>query len=97
MSLNIDDFINDSLHRVLGMSDKNMVLYIKSLTESSRSKASLLEGMSDLGMQKNEKVTRFVDDLFDRFGAGGYATQAGSVLSGAPSGKYAAEEKRKAA
>jgi hypothetical protein len=32
MSLNIDDFINDSLHKVLGMSDKNMVLYIKSLT-----------------------------------------------------------------
>lgn len=97
MSLNIDDFISDSLHRVLGLSDKTMVLYIKSLTQSSKSKATLLDGMTDLGMQKDEKVTRFVDDLYDRFGAGGFATASGSMLSGIPSGKYAAEEKRKAA
>jgi len=38
MSLNIDDFISDSLHKVLGISDKTTVLYIKSIAESAKSK-----------------------------------------------------------
>ncbi|KAL4462924.1 hypothetical protein ABPG72_019576 [Tetrahymena utriculariae] len=91
MQYNIEDFINDSLHKILGISDKNIVMYIKGVTQSSKSKDQLVEGLKEMEIYPTDQKSKlFIDELYMKYVQG--ANEATSQKS-----NYIQEEIRKAA
>lgn len=62
----LDGFINDNLHRVLGFSDKSTVQYIKSIAKSAKSIANLKTGLESIDFPIEPQNEAFIQELFNR-------------------------------
>lgn len=79
MSKEIDDWINDELHTVIGMSDKTLVDYIKTSgtisfnkASSSKSKEKLIKDLEAIDFPAaNQEHSAFINRLYDVFSSKG--------------------------
>jgi len=67
MSNSFDPWINENLHKLLGMSNKTTVEYIKALAKTAKSPEALKKQLEDFDFPSGESTNRFVNELFDKF------------------------------
>lgn len=70
MSASLDGWINENLHKILGMSDKATVEYIKTISKSAKSADSIVKGLLDLDFPSNPTTTGFASELYNRLNTG---------------------------
>jgi len=67
----MEEFINDKLHDILGLSDFTTVQYIKSVTQKSRSLQDLKQSVIGvLDFPKDKQSDDFIRSLFEKFSPG---------------------------
>ena len=83
----LDAFINDNLHRVLGFSDKSTVQYIKSIAKSAKSIENLKTGLDSVDFPVDSKNESFIQELYNR--------GKGQIVAKPTVNEYEKEQQRK--
>jgi len=64
MSNSVDALINTNLHKILGMSDKSTLDYIKIIAKKAKNAEAIRKGLIDLDFPTNPATTSFASELF---------------------------------
>jgi len=51
----MEDAINDGLHQIIGISDKTLVEYVKSISAKANTKNQLIKGLLDIDIKIDEQ------------------------------------------
>ncbi len=63
----MDEWVNDELHSILGMSDRTLTQFMIALAKKSSSSSDLIEKIQDTGtLEIDSRVERFAQGLFQR-------------------------------
>jgi len=66
MSNSLDSWINDMCHKILGMSDKTTVEYIKSMSKKAKNPEDVKRQLEDFDFPINPSTQSFASELFSR-------------------------------